>query len=68
MITYILLYNSYMFFNKVYINDVNIKTTNNKQIVKHFYKKKIVNIITICSAVIADKCRIAVYYDFTIII
>jgi hypothetical protein len=38
------------------------------QIVKHFYKKKNVDIITICGVVVAGKCRIAVYHDFDTII
>jgi hypothetical protein len=58
-----------MFFDKVYIDNIDIKTTDDMllQIVKYFYKKKIVDVITICS-VIAGKCRIAAYYDFAIII
>jgi hypothetical protein len=59
-----------MFFNNVYIDNINIKTTDNilLQIIKHFYKNKIVNVITICSVIIAGKRKIAVYYDFATII
>jgi RNA recognition motif-containing protein len=59
-----------MFFDKVYINNINIKTTDDMllQIVKHFHKKKNIDVITICSVVVAGKCRIAAYYDFITII
>jgi hypothetical protein len=59
-----------MFFDEVYVDDVDIRTTDDMllQIVKHFHKKKIVDVITICGVVVAGECRIAAYHDFATII